>query len=142
MLFRSEEEVVLDPLGAEPEVLVESADALVVEIDVEELVLPEGLRDALVEAEAGHRLVRDLGVEADHLAVLEHLDEGERVPDGREVDVAAGLVRLGLDREADVVLLVLDVAAEEVQRLLVAGERIAGVLGGRDSTPSRPPQKT
>ncbi len=50
-------------------------------------------------------------------------------PDGRQEDVAAGLVGLGLEREADVVLLVLDVAGEEVERLGVAGQRVARVLG-------------
>ena len=40
-------EGVADALGAEPEVLVELADPLRVEVDVEELAVPEGLGDAV-----------------------------------------------------------------------------------------------
>ena len=40
-------ERITDPLGAEPEVLVELSDPLGVEVDVEELALPQGLRDRL-----------------------------------------------------------------------------------------------
>ena len=50
-------------------------------------------------------------------------------PIGRQQDVAAGLVGLGLDREAQVVALVEDVVAEDVERLLVAVERGLDVLG-------------
>ena len=96
---------------------------------MEELALPHRLRDALVEAQARHRLVGDLGVEAHHLGVLERLDEGERMADGRQESVAAGLIGLGLDGEADVVALVLDVSGEEVQCLAVALERVLRLLG-------------
>ena len=77
----------------------------------------------------GHLLVPDLGVEADELGALERVDEGERVAEGRQQDVAAGLVGLRLDREADVVALVGDVVAEQVHGLAVALERRADVLG-------------
>ena len=85
---------------SEDEVLVELRAVLAVEVDVEELALPQRLRDAVHEVEVGHLLVPDLRVEADHLGVLEGGDEAERVADGREQDVAAGLVGLGLEREA------------------------------------------
>ena len=63
----------------------------------------------------GHLLVADLGVEADQLGVLELLDERQRVADGRQQDVAAGLVGLRLDGEAEVVALLEDVAAQDVE---------------------------
>ena len=97
---------------------------------MEELALPQRLRDSLVEAQARHGLVCHLGVEAHHLGVVEGLDEGKRMADGRQEGVAARLVGLGLDREADVVALVLDVAGEEVQGLAVALEGILRLLGG------------
>ena len=49
--------------------------------------------------------------------------------DGREQDVAAGLVRLRLDGELDVVALLLDVGRQEVEAVAEAVERIADVLG-------------
>ena len=51
-------------------------------------------------------------------------------PTRRQQDVAAGLVGLRLDREADVVALVGDVVAEQVHGLAVALERLADVLRG------------
>ena len=101
-----EQEGLLEVLGAEAEVLVVAADALRVEVDVEELARPQRLADRVVERQARHRLVRDLGVHADHLGVLERLDEVQRVADGRQEDVAARLVGLGLHREAQVVAVV------------------------------------
>ena len=93
----------------EDEVLVVLDAALAVQVDVEELALVERLRDAGGEVESGHLLVTDLGVDAEELGTLERADEGDRVTEGRQQDVAAGLVRLRLDREADVVALVGDV---------------------------------
>ncbi len=49
--------------------------------------------------------------------------------DGGQQDVAARLVGLGLDREADLVALVDDVLAEQVDGLAVALERRPHVLG-------------
>ncbi len=114
----------------EDEVLVVLDAALAVEVDVEELAVVQRLRDAGREVEPRHLLVPDLGVEADELGVLQLVDERERVTDGREQDVAARLVRLRLDREADAVALVEHVLAEQVDGLLVAGERGAHVLRG------------
>ena len=59
------------------------------------------------------------------------LDEGQRVADGRQQDVAARLVRLGLDREPQVVALLGDVLAEQVEGLLHPVQRDAHVLGAR-----------
>jgi hypothetical protein len=111
---------------AEHEVLVVLDAALAVEVDVEELAVVQRLRDAGGEVQARHLLVPDLGVEADELGALERVDERERVAERRQQDVAAGLVGLRLDREADVVALVGDVVAEQVDGLAVALERLRG----------------
>ncbi|HVD22149.1 MAG TPA: hypothetical protein VNC23_03570 [Lapillicoccus sp.] len=47
--------------GAEAEVLVEPRAVLAVEVDVEELVVPERLADPVGEVEAGHLLVPEGG---------------------------------------------------------------------------------
>ena len=91
--------------GAEPQVLVVARPVLAVEVDVEELVVPERLRDAVREVQPGHLLVPDLGVEADHLGVLELADQGQRVADRGQQDVAARLVGLRLEGEPQVVAL-------------------------------------
>ena len=114
---------------AEDQVLVELDGALAVQVDVEQLPGPERLGDAGREVEPGHLLVADLGVEADHVAVVELGDEREGVPDGGQQDVAAGLVRLRLDGEPHLVALLDDVAREQVDRLAVAVEGRADVLG-------------
>jgi hypothetical protein len=57
-------------------------------------------RDGVKEVETGHLFVRDLGIDADHLRMIERGDETEVGTGGRHVDVAARLVRLGLEREA------------------------------------------
>jgi len=87
-------EGVAHALGAEA-VVVELAGPLGIQIDMEELPLPERLGHAVVEGEARHRLVGELGVETHHLGVLELRNEGEGVADGRQQDVAARLVGLG-----------------------------------------------
>ena len=91
---------------AEDQVLVELDAALAVQVDVEQLAVPQRLRDAVREVQPGHLLVADLGVQPDHLVVLQAGDEGQRVADGRQQDVAARLVRLRLQREPDAVAVV------------------------------------
>jgi len=54
----------------EHQVLVELRAALAVEVDVEQLLLPQRLADGVHEVQAGHLLVADLRVHADHLVVL------------------------------------------------------------------------
>ena len=117
-----QEQAVLDADRAEAEVLVVAADALAVQVDVEELPGPQRLRHRVQEAEPRHRLVGDLGVHADHLRVAEPLDERERVAHRRQEDVAARLVRLRLDPEAHVVAAVDHVLAAEVDGLAIALE--------------------
>jgi hypothetical protein len=72
---------------------------------VEELAGVERLRDPVRDVEAAHVLVRHLRVDAHHIRLIQRLDEGEHVPGGRQVDVAARLVRLGLERKAQLVAL-------------------------------------
>ena len=45
-------------------------------------------------------LVGELGVQPDHLGMLQRADEGEGVADGGEEDVAPRLVGLGLEGDA------------------------------------------
>ena len=99
---------------------------------MEELARPQRLPDAVQERQPRHRLVGDLGVDADALGAVERGDEVQRVPDGRQEDVAARLVRLRLDRERHVVALLDHVLVEHVDRLAVALERVARVLGAAD----------
>ncbi len=126
---------------AEHQVLVVLDAALAVEVDVEELVRPQRLREARRVVEAGHLLVARLGVEADDVAVLELGDEAQRVPDRREQDVAAGLVGLGLERDAQLVALLLDVRGDRVDAVgvrLVRGVEVLGrvVLGALAAAPT------
>ena len=86
-------------------------------------------RDAVGEVQPGHLLVPDLRVQPDDVAVLQLGDEAQRVPDGRQEDVAAGLVRLGLQRDLDVVAAALDVGGDRVDALGVAVEGGVDVLG-------------
>ena len=89
------------------------------------------LRDGVGEREARHRLVCELRVEAHHLGPLELVDEREGVPDRRQQDVAARLVRLGFEREPQVVPALTYMRAAQVDRLGVSVE-------GRAERPSRP----
>ena len=133
-------ERVADAFGPEAEVLVVLADALAVEVDVEQLVVPQRLRDRVRERQAAHRLVRELGVESDHVGPLELVDERERVPDGGEEDVTARLVRLRFEGDAHVQPAAADVLATQVDGFLVAVERRPHVLGrvGLDSLATAP----
>src|SRR5690606_35640159 len=124
-----ESEGVVQVAVAEDEVLVVLDAALAVEVDVEELAAVERLGDAGREVEAGHLLVPDLWVDADELWPLERVDERDRVADRRQQDVAAGLVRLRLDREADGVALVGLVVAEQVDGFAIPRQRGTDVLG-------------
>jgi hypothetical protein len=55
----------LGVLGPEAEVLVEATHLLVVQVHVEELPRVDRLREGVDEGEARHRLVGELGVEAE-----------------------------------------------------------------------------
>ena len=66
---------------------------------MEQLAVPQRLGQSVGEVQPRHLLVPDLGVEPHELGVLQLRDEGQGVADGREQDVAAGLVGLGLERE-------------------------------------------
>ena len=122
-------EGVADALGAEAEVLVELPDPLRVEVDVEELVVPEGLRHGLGEGQAAHGLMGELGVEPHHVGLLQRADEGEGMPDGGQQYVAPGLVRLGFEGDPQIEPAGGDVLADEIDGFFVAVERQADVLG-------------
>ena len=125
-----EEERRLRVRRAEPQVLVVASRDLVVQVDVEQLAHRPRLRHVVREVQAGHVLVGDLRVHADHLGVIERRDEREHGTGRREVDVAPRFVRLGLEREAQVIALILDVRAQEVHRVPVPAERHQRVLRG------------
>src|SRR5690606_18334572 len=116
-----EGEGVVQVTVAEHQVLVVLDAALAVEVDVKELALKECLRDSRGEVQASHLLVADLGVDADEFRMLELADEGERVTDGGQQDVAARLVGLRLDGEADAVPSVEHILAKQVDGLLITG---------------------
>ena len=97
---------------------------------MEELARLERLRDAVREVQAGHGVVRDLGVEPDHLGMIQRVDQRQCVPDRREEDVAAGLVRLRLQRELVVVALRDGVFTEEVERVAEPLHRLLRILRG------------
>ena len=66
-----EEERAQQVAVTEDEVLVELRPVLTVQVDVEELAVPQRLSDAVDEVHAGHLLVADLRVQSDHLMMLE-----------------------------------------------------------------------
>ena len=102
---------------AEAQVLVEARPVLAVEVDVEELAVPQRLGQAVREVEPGHLLVPHLEVEPHPVGLVEGTDEGQRVPDRGQQDVPARLVGLGLDGEPQVVPVVADIPAERVEPL-------------------------
>ncbi len=107
---------------------------------MEELARPQRLGDAVREVQPGHLLVPDLGVDAVELGALQPLDEGEGVADRGQQNVAARLVGLGLDGELQVVALLDDVLAEEIEGLLHPVQGGPYVLGrpGLRAFPSAP----
>ena len=103
-----------------------------VEVDVEELAVPQRLRHRVGERQARHGLVGELGVDArpsrDRSSSSMKASMWPTV--GRQ-DVAARLVGLGLEREAQVVARGRATYAQhEVDGLGVAVERGTDVLGG------------
>ena len=126
------QERLLEVLRSEAEILVVTADALRVEVDVIELARLHRLRDRVRERETGHRLVRDLGIHADHLGTRERRDEVQHVRGRREIDVGARLVGFRLEGEAQLVAAIDHVLAEEVHAVPHArdrGPRIAAGVG-------------
>ncbi len=99
---------------------------------MEQLALPQRLRDAVRVVEVRHLLVPDLGVDPHHVGVLEGGDEGQGVTGRRQQDVPARLVGLRLDGEPQVVALVDAVLGEQIQALAIALQRRLDVLGRVD----------
>ena len=96
-----EEERALHVFATEAKILIESARLLSVQIDVKELACLERLRHAVREIESGHRVVRDFGIQSNHVGSVERVDERQHVPDCRQKDVSARLVRFWLERELE-----------------------------------------
>ncbi len=97
---------------------------------MEELAGFPGLGDAVHEVDARHVLVGHFGVDADHFGVVEGGDEGQHVPGGRVVDVAARFVGLGFQGKLQVIFLIEGVFAQEVHRLAAALDGIHRALAG------------
>lgn len=124
----NESERVVEVTMGEHEVLVVLDSALAVQVDVKQLALVQRLGDSGGEVEPRHLLVAHLGVDPDEFGAFQCFDEREGVSDGWKQDIAAGLVWLRLDSEAQVVTLVGDVIAEQVDRFTVSLECGADVL--------------
>jgi hypothetical protein len=60
-----------------------------------------------------------LRVDADHVGVLQLIDERQGVPDGGQQDVAARLIRLRLDRKPQSVAAIDRILGQRVHRLPV-----------------------
>ena len=110
---------------------------------MEQLAGFDGLRHGVEEVQAGHVLVRDLGIDADHLRVGQRRDEREVGGGGGEVDVAARLVRFRFEREPQVVAA--DRGRTRTGSRCAARKRLIASIGSfaaSTSAPSRPPQNT
>ena len=59
-----------DILSPKAEILIVAADFLIVEVDVEQLTGVPGLSHGVHKVQAGHGVVRDLRVNADHVSVI------------------------------------------------------------------------
>jgi hypothetical protein len=92
--------------------------------------------------EAGHLLVPGLGVDPDHVGVLELVMKARACPMEGSRMSPLRLVGLRLDREPHRVAAVDHVVGEGVHRLAVAVERRADVLGEVDLGAFPPAQKT
>ena len=125
-----QKERLLDVVAAEAEVLIVASQILIVEVDVEKLARVPRLRHRMREVQAGHVLVRHLRIHADHFRVVERLDEGQHVADRRQIEVAARLVRLRLQREAQIIALIDHIFTQKVERLLEPFSGIGRTLAG------------
>ena len=97
---------------------------------VEQLAGVERLGELVIGIQARHLDVGGFGIDADHLRMIERGDEGQHAADGRQIEVAARLVRLRLDGELDVVALAEDVIAQEVDGLAEPLGRLDRILAG------------
>ena len=57
---------------------------LAVQVDVEELAVPQRLRHRVVERQTRHRLVCELGIETNHFRPFELLDERDQMRERAE----------------------------------------------------------
>ena len=103
-----------DVHGTESQVLIETSRHLIVQIDVKKFAGFPGLRDVVQEIQPRHRFVREFGIHADHLGMIERRNEAEIVSGRRHIDVAARLVGLGFHRKLEAIFLVDVVLAQEI----------------------------
>ena len=107
------------------------------------LLVPERLRNGMMEGQSTHRLVGELGIQTHHVRPLELGDEGESVANRGKQDVAARFVRLGFESDAQAESTIADVRTEEVDGLFVPVQRRGHVLRsvGLDALPATPEDK-
>src|SRR6267142_3819387 len=94
----------LEVRGTEAQVLIVTPRHLVVEVNMEKLARFPRLRHTVHEIQASHLLVRDLGIDANHLWMIERGNEAEIMAGGRHIDIRARLIGLGFKRELEPVL--------------------------------------
>ena len=83
---------------------------------MKELARVDNLRDGVGKVEPCHRVVREFGVDADHLGFVQSGDEAEHRARSGQIDVASRLVGFGLERKSIPVALILAVLAQKVDR--------------------------
>src|SRR6267142_1955182 len=110
----------LEVRGTKTQVLVVAPWHLVVEVNMEKLARFPRLCHSMQEIQAGHLLVRDLGVDANHLWMIESGNEAEIMAGGGHVDIGARLIGFGFQREPEAVLSVDVVFAKIIDRFAKA----------------------
>jgi alanine racemase len=125
-----EEEGVFEVGAAEAQILIVSAEFLIVEVDVEKFFGFDGGGDLVNEIQTGHVFVRHLRIDAAHLRMVEGGDERQVAAGNGEIDMAARLVGLGLEGEFVSESPVDAVLAEEVDGFAEALDGFDGGFGG------------
>src|SRR5215213_11733893 len=97
---------------------------------MEQLAGIPGLRHAMQEVQPSHRLLGNLGVDANHLGVIERCNHPKRMADGGQEDIAARLIRLRFQRKLEIVALIAYIVAQKVERLAKALHTFERILGG------------
>ena len=108
------------------EILIVTANVLVIQIDVEEFARVPRLGNRMHKVEPGHHLVGKFRVNADHFGVVKRRNKAEHRAGGGQVDVTAGFIRFGFQGKLVAIALIDIVFTEKVERL---AEPLAGVKG-------------
>ena len=112
----------------EDEILIVFRTMLTVEINVEQLALPESLRNSMNKVESSHLLVTNLWVNSDHLWVIQGVDEGERVADCWKEDISTRLIWLRFDSKLNVVALIFYITTQDIEAFAITLECNIGIL--------------